>query len=426
MAPLRIVAWLTLMAAVCAFASPQAPAPPSQPAPQAPAAPSKDQPPDAQANSAPIVVTPSSGETTPAERAVTLDSAAASAAAKATAAAIEAERKIMANARPLEPPTRVTLIRGLNAEFVYLRRTFPITEKGLTLKHGQLRPEGTELRQLIAEYGIAARPGDKGQITDIQFKGNAIVFELNGGGKKKVKWYQRIQIGGAGGMSPVAPVGDGSMAHGSRLTLEFDKFVPNLTVEQAKQLLAPVFDFSSKSAIQAYTDTLPPKVKAAIDKHQVLVGMNREMVIYAKGRPGQKIRERDETVDYEEWVYGIPPQQVEFIRFVKDEVVQVKTMTVDGHRIVKTEKEVDLAAILHPPVPAEEAAAAQPGAANAGDNAGPAKHPTLRRPGEAAPDTSGNPQGTVPYPHDPNHPLDPTAPPGTPGAPPPQPPKPPA
>ena len=73
-------------------------------------------------------------------------------------------------------------------------------------------------------------------------------------------------------------------------------------------MLAPVFDFKALTQAEAYEKTLPPKVQEAIKNHQVLVGMDREMVIYAKGRPPKKIRDKDENgADYEEWIYGTPP-----------------------------------------------------------------------------------------------------------------------
>jgi hypothetical protein len=101
--------------------------------------------------------------------------------------------------------------------------------------------------------------------------------------------------------------------------------------------MAPVFDFSVKSAAQAFVDTLPANVRKAIEDHQALVGMNKEMVTASMGRPPQRIREKDaQNHDYEEWVFGQPPQDVQFIRFVGDEVVQVKTMKIDGEKIVKT------------------------------------------------------------------------------------------
>ena len=288
------------------------------------------------------------------------------------------------------------LLRGLQAEFVFLRRTFPFSEVGLTLKanSNQIGPDPQTLQREIATHGAAARPGDRGQITDVLIKDKAIVFELNNGPKKKTKWYQRIQIGGASGATTPLAGPDNTMAHGSYLTLQFDSFVPELSVEQVKQLLAPVFDFSSKSATQAYADIMPPKVKAALKDHKALVGMTKEMVINAKGRPEQKIRESEEGSEYEEWVYGHPPQDVEFVRFVGDDVVQIKDMPMAGEKVVRTEREVDF-----PPgqVPGTAAAViaqsgeggAQPGAqpassgsASDGGSGGPAGKPTLRRAGE--------------------------------------------
>jgi len=84
-------------------------------------------------------------------------------------------------------------------------------------------------------------------------------------------------------------------------------------------------------------------VQEAIKNHQVLVGMDRDMVIYAKGRPPRKIRDKDDKgVDYEEWIYGNPPQEVDFVRFQGVFVSRLEIMTVDGQKIVRTQKEVDL------------------------------------------------------------------------------------
>ncbi len=70
--------------------------------------------------------------------------------------------------------------------------------------------------------------------------------------------------------------------------------------------------------------------------------MNREMVIAAKGRPPKKIREKDGETEYEEWIYGDPPQDVDFVRLVGDEVVRLEIMKVNGEKVVRTEKEVEL------------------------------------------------------------------------------------
>lgn len=277
--------------------------------------------------------------------------------------------------------SRMELMRVMNAEFAYARASFPRGEKGLVLKaDGKMTPEPLELRSLLATYGPAARPGERVQITNIEIKDNAIIFEINGGPKKKAKWYQRIEVGGRGGSTPVA-AGPDANAKGSWVKLEFEKYVPEISPAEIKTLLKPVFDFTVKSAAQAYTESLPENVRNAIRDKKVLVGMNREMVTYSKGRPPKRIREKDENnADYEEWVYGDPPQDVEFVRFVGDEVVQLKIMKVDGEKIVRTEKEVKL-----DPLGLGGQEAAQAGDTAQTAPAASRKTPTLRRAGEEAP-----------------------------------------
>ena len=79
-----------------------------------------------------------------------------------------------------------------------------------------------------------------------------------------------------------------------------------MTAAQLRQLLSPVLDFNARNPEQAYLDTVPPKVKKAILAHYVLVGMNREMVVHAMGKPPKKDREKDGEVEYEEWICRTP------------------------------------------------------------------------------------------------------------------------
>ena len=172
--------------------------------------------------------------------------------------------------------------------------------------------------------------------------------------------------------TPVGGAPQSLEAKGSQLTLEFDKYVPELTGDQVRDMLAPVFDFKALTEAEAYEKTLPPKVQDAIKNHQVLVGMDREMVIYAKGRPPKKIRDKDDSgADYEEWIYGTPPQEVQFVRFQGQLVSRLEIMTVDGEKIVRTEKEVDLKS-------------AETQVADKKPDDKPANAPTLRRAGRAA------------------------------------------
>jgi hypothetical protein len=264
--------------------------------------------------------------------------------------------------------TRMEMIRAFESELVYIRTQFPMGKKGLTLKDGKISPSGMDLQRLIVTWGPSVKPGDQARITSISMKDKSIHFEINGGPVKKQKWYERIEIDGPGGTA--TPSDANANPRGSYVDLLFDHYIPEMDASQLKHLLWPVFDFDAKSAVEAYLETVPPKVKEAIKNHQVLVGMNREMVIYSKGRPPKKIREKEGEADYEDWIYGEPPQDVDFVRFVGDEVTRVETMKVTGEKIVRVEKEVEL---NHPTV-----AAASP-------TAQPANAPTLRRPGEDLP-----------------------------------------
>jgi hypothetical protein len=308
---------------------------------------------------------------------------------------------------------RMSLIRGMNAELGFARKPFPFGKSGLKIdaKTGQVSPDDQHLDAMMAGFGPAVKVGDRARITDIRLKDKSIVFDINGGAVKKKKWYEHIQVSGMGGtVQPGQPTDDTNL-RGSFVELSFDKFVPELTPEQIKQLLDPVLNFHATSAAQAYLETIPPVAKQAISDHKVLVGMNREMVVYAKGRAPQKTREKDGDTEYEEWIYGVPPADVEFIRFIGDEVTQVKIMKVDGTKQVRTEKEV----ILKKDEP--EVAAQQPGPPATGSEPGsqpqsqpqttaagtdpnveqgPKGRPSLKRPGEDV----DQPNPRIPKPQD--------------------------
>jgi len=288
------------------------------------------------------------------------------------------------NAAPprISKQTREEVVHAFNEELVYVRSNFPMGKTGLKLKDGNLTPSGAEIQHLMALWGPAAKPGDRARITDVIIKDDHIRFEINGGPVRKQKWYQHIQIQGGGSSAPISPSDSNANARGSFVDLYFDKYVPEMTGPELKQMLRPVFDFDAKSAVEAFLETVTPQIKEAIKNHHVLVGMNREMVIYAKGRAPKKVREHADDVEYEEWIYGDPPQDVDFVRLVGDEVVRVETMKVDGQKIVRVEKEVDLDA---------------PTVAKKQQEERPASAPTLRRPGEEMPDSNPeNPSSTRP------------------------------
>ncbi|HVP43429.1 MAG TPA: hypothetical protein VMS96_08340 [Terriglobales bacterium] len=305
-------------------------------------------------------------------------------------------------AKPIDQDGRFAIIRALNGELVFARKPFPMGTRGLVIRSdGKLVPDGQQLQQAVAVNGAAAKPGDRVHITNLIIKNKMIIFEINGGPLKKKKWYDRLEVGSVGGSTTLTKPPD-ELARGSFVALEFDKFVPKITPDELKERLGSVLDFNAKSTMEAYLETLPPKARQAIQDHKVLVGMNRQLVLYAVGAPERKIREKENDVPYEEWIYGYPPEEVKFVRFVGDEVTQLKIMQVDGQKVLRTAKEIDLKT-------GTEQAQAKP------QPPPPPPHaPTLRRPGEkagvetsstAAPDDGTPPKQKVPTVilGDPNH-----------------------
>lgn len=308
---------------------------------------------------------------------------------------------IPANAARMSKETRYNIIRDFETQLVYSRTTFPMGSKGLILKDGVITPNGDQLRQALALWGPSVHPGDPVHLSFVRIKDNYIHFDINGGPVRRKKWYQKVQVyGGAG--TPVNPQSDEQPienAHGSYLDVYFDKYVPEMTAQQLRDLLLPVLDFSAHNKDEAYLDTVPPKVKEAILAHHVLIGMNSDMVLHAMGKPPTKDREKDSSgVEYEEWIYGKAPQDVNFVRFVGDEVVRVETMKVGGEKIVRTAKEIEL---NQPNKNAE----------NKQEQQRPANAPSLRRPGEDSQDVPNPSNGASPMPPPPPD-IQPQGPPG--------------
>ena len=48
------------------------------------------------------------------------------------------------------------------------------------------------------------------------------------------------------------------------------------------------------------------------------------MVMFAKGQPNSKSREMDGQMPFEEWIYGTPPEEVDFVRINGNRVIRVE------------------------------------------------------------------------------------------------------
>ena len=291
----------------------------------------------------------------------------------------------------LAAKTRLELIRSLQSEQGFAMRPFPRGHKGLTLEaNGKLEPAGENYLNLATREGLSAKPGDRVVLTDIKFEHSRIVFDLNGGPDPRHRFLQHIQIGTGPTMIPVVEADDHGPT-GARLSLTFDSHVPELTGDDVKALLSPMISFGLKTPVQAFTDTLPPKLKEAILNHNVLVGMSTEMVLYAKGQPEGKSREMEGQMPFEEWIYGKPPKEVDFVRINGNRVIRVEIAKVGETPVIFTKDEVQ-GLMRTDGKPLEVARTVKEGDVERDPNTqAPAAAPSILKPGEKIPDepTSG-------------------------------------
>lgn len=242
----------------------------------------------------------------------------------------------------LDPKARIELMRFLQADQGFAMRPFPRGHRGLTLAaNGKLEPAGEAYLSMVTSSGLSAKPGDRLVITDVQIDRTKMIFRINGGPDAKHRFLRHVEIGAGPQMNPVVQDPEGQDPAGARLTLTFQNHIPALTGKQVEALLAPLISFEVKTPIQAFTDTLPPKLKEAILDHDVLVGMSTDMVLFAKGQPQRKMREMDGQMPFEEWIYGGPPSDVEFVRINGNRVIRVEIAKVGKPPVIFTKDEVD-------------------------------------------------------------------------------------
>ncbi len=235
----------------------------------------------------------------------------------------------------LQESSRLLLVRYVSGELAKAVKPLPGGKDGFVVNVGS----STNIEQLdraVASHGAAIHSGDNVVISKLEFQNHQIIVDLNGGGQVKKRLRDRIHIE-MGGMptaqatSANPDAGAGSAVPGiqpglgSTLYLEFNKAVPDLTPDDLKTLLSPFLNFNNqRSASVQWIDTLPPDIKKAIQERQPVVGMDREMVVAAVGKPDHKVRERDaDGNDIEDWIYGQPPSKTVFVRFTGERVTSV-------------------------------------------------------------------------------------------------------
>jgi hypothetical protein len=233
----------------------------------------------------------------------------------------------------LQENSKLLLIRYVSGELAKAVKPLPAGKDGFIVNVGG--PPNTELLdRAVATHGAAIHSGDNVIVSKLDFRDHQIVVDLNGGGgggKKRLRDRIHIEMSGMPtAQTTTTNPNDGppglQPGQGSTLFLEFSKAIPDLTPDNLKTLLSPFLDFNNqRSASVQWIDTLPPDIKKAIQERQPIVGMDREMVVAAVGKPDHKVRERDaDGNDIEDWIYGQPPSKTVFVRFTGEHVTSVK------------------------------------------------------------------------------------------------------
>lgn len=313
---------------------------------------------------------------------------------------------------PMNAAGRERLIRFMQSEQGFAMRPLPV---GTLILHanGSMEPSGDKYVNELHTKGVAAKPGDRLAITNVRIHDNTVIFDLNGGPYHKHRFLRHISIS----MDPYDDtdplLADSAPPTGTRLIVAFQHRIPDISGQQMESLLKPMIDFGVRSQAAAYAESLPTFLRQAIEQHRVLIGMDSDMVRYAKGQPIQKIRESKDGQPFEIWVYGQAPQPVEFVRFVGNFVVRDDLARVGQPLEVRTANEMGNYWGTQPVVAANEhqIEMGDRSAADMQEENAPKAPPTLRNPGEKLPsdnDKNSRPaMAPVNFPRDQQRPGDP-------------------
>jgi len=234
--------------------------------------------------------------------------------------------------KKLTEEDRIELLRGLGSEFAIVKAFLPRSQRPLPFpSDGNYDKE--KWQEMGKAMGAAARVGDQVQITRVEIEPNRLVLDINGGLRgKRGSWKDHVSIGMSGPVSTSTRVDqpqNGTSVAGTTIEIIFPEGVPGLKADDVKRILKPVLEFDKESATENYVETLPEPVQQAIKAKKVIVGMDRDQVLLAMGKPRHKERSVKDGSELEDWVYGDPPGKVTFVTFENSKVSKVKEAYAD-------------------------------------------------------------------------------------------------
>ena len=218
--------------------------------------------------------------------------------------------------------SKFDILRTVIADQAAARIGMPFGSDGVELSDsGEIAKE--KANEEIRKNGQSIEPGKIVAVTAISFDDDKIEIELDGGGKNKKGFFERLQVGMGNQTTPVK--NDSKKAKGSKVVLKFTKKVPpDLTPDALKELLDPVLDFNKRNFLTTGFDSLPPEFQEAVKVKEARIGMDRDTVIMALGRPDKKVREKVDGVETEDWIYFQRGLRAQFITFEMDVVVRIR------------------------------------------------------------------------------------------------------
>src|SRR5579863_6109405 len=215
--------------------------------------------------------------------------------ASEAAAAVDSSQSAVHSSKPLQPQSRLLLVRFVDGEFARVVQPLPGGKRGYKIPAGKPL-DMQKLSDALRNYGTAAGQGDTVQITSIEFRPDQIVLKINGGGKKHFHLRDHLQIGVGGMSTPPPQQSQQSYAQqelpGATLVLDYGRSIPDMSPDDLKHDLSVLLDFSKqRSATVNWIDTLAPQFQQAIKDQRAVIGMDSELVLAAMGRPEHKVRE---------------------------------------------------------------------------------------------------------------------------------------
>jgi len=219
--------------------------------------------------------------------------------------------------------SKFEILRTVMADQASARIAMPFGTNGVDVSEaGEVDKQKVEAD--IKKNGQSIEVGKVVTVTEISFGDKQIEIELDGGGKNKKGFLDRLEVGIGTQTRPVSN-DDPKKAKGSKVVLRFtDKIPPDLTPDQLKQLLSPVLDFEKRNFLKTGIDALPPEFQEAVKIKEARIGMDRSTVIMALGRPDKKVREKVDGIESEDWIYFQRGLRAQFVTFENDVVVRIR------------------------------------------------------------------------------------------------------